>query len=109
MNNNDFFSPLSPGSSDAVDLIVLLTDRFRAYIDERPWIRIGAELGGGFAVLYVEPERINDILEDFGGGAIDFFPRVMSPLDSRANAAAGISAVLDQPFLDLSGEGWLSA
>ena len=90
-----------------VDLIVLLSDSFRRYIADRRWIRLGAELDGGFAVLYTNEENIPQIVRDFGGGAIAYFPRIMSPLDSRANASAGISAVIDQPFLDLSGSGVL--
>ncbi|MBQ7161739.1 MAG: S8 family peptidase [Clostridia bacterium] len=90
-----------------VDLIVLLTDNFRRYIEERPWIRIGAELDGGYAVLYVDTRDLDQIVEDFGGGTIAFFPRIMSPLDSRANAAAGISQVTDQPFLGYDGTGVL--
>ncbi len=40
-----------------------------------------------------------------GSDFLDFLPRIMSPTDSQSNDVTGITRVLNQPFLNLSGRG----
>lgn len=90
---------------DTVDFQVLNTLRFRTYAAQRPYLRIGTELANNYVVIYTNERYISEVLDDLGGDFLRFFPKIMSPVDARANEAAGITRVLDQPFLDLTGRG----
>ena len=88
-----------------VDFQVINTRRFREYIQDKPYIRVGTQLENNYAVVYANEKYIQKLLVDLGSDFLSFYPKIMSPLDIQSNEASGISQVLNQPFLDLTGYG----
>ncbi len=86
-----------------VDFQILLTDRFREYARTRPYLHIGTELASNYAVVYTNERYIDQLLSDLGSDFLSFYPKIMSPLDNASNEISGITPVLNQPFLELSG------
>lgn len=87
-----------------VDFNMLNTDRFKRFVAENPYIKVGTELASGYVVAYTNQENIPKLFNQLGRDFFGFYPRILSPLDAQANEAAGISQVLHQPYLDLSGK-----
>lgn len=88
-----------------VDFQVVDTARFREYARERPYLRIGTEFANSYSIVYTDKKYVDSVFADLGYDFFSFFPVIMSPVDSKQNDAAGITQVLGQPYLDLSGEG----
>ena len=88
-----------------VDFQVINTRRFREYIKDKPYIRLGTQLENSSVVAYTNEKYIQRLLVDLGSDFLSFFPKIMSPLDIQSNEISGITQVLNQPFLDLSGNG----
>ena len=88
-----------------VDFQAINSDRFRAYISDKPYIMLGTELANNYVVGYTNEKNIQKIFTDLGSDFVTFYPKILSPLGSKANDAAGITRVLEQPFLDLTGRG----
>ena len=88
-----------------VDFQALNTERFKIFAKSRPYIRLGTEFENGYIVGYINYAYVTQLLNDLGGDFLYFLPRIMSPTDSQSNDASGITQVLNQPFLNLSGRG----
>ena len=88
-----------------VDFQVLNTERFKIFARSHPYIRLGTEFEDGYIVGYINQAYVTQLLSDLGGDFLYFLPRIMSPTDSHSNDASGITQVLNQPFLNLSGRG----
>lgn len=88
-----------------VDFQVLNTERFKIFARSRPYIRLGTEFENRYIVGYINQAYVTQLLNDLGGDFLYFLPRIMSPTDSQSNDASGITRVLNQPFLNLSGRG----
>ena len=88
-----------------VDFQFLNTERFKIFAKSRPYIRLGTEFEDGYIVGYINQAYVTQLLSDLGGDFLYFLPRIMSPTDSHSNDASGITQVLNQPFLNLSGRG----
>jgi len=88
-----------------IEFQVIYTDRFAAYAQERPYIRLGTRLANDYVVGYTNVNNIQQIFQDTGSDFLSFFPQLLSPTDSKTNDASGITPVLNQPFLNLSGRG----
>ena len=88
-----------------VDFQFLNTERFKIFARSHPYIRLGTEFEDGYIVGYVNQAYVTQLLSDLGGDFLYFLPRIMSPTDSYSNDASGITQVLNQPFLNLSGRG----
>ena len=88
-----------------VDFQVLDSERFREYAALRPYLYPGTTLANGYRVVYTEEKYISQVYRDLGGDFLFFEPKILSPVDIAANDSAGITAVLGQPFLDLTGSG----
>ena len=88
-----------------VDFQFLNTERFKIFAKSRPYIRLGTEFENGDIVGYINQAYVTQLLNDLGGDFLYFLPRIMSPTDSQSNDASGITRVLNQPFLNLSGRG----
>ncbi|MEA4966269.1 MAG: S8 family peptidase [Oscillospiraceae bacterium] len=91
--------------STTVDFQVLNTDRLKAFVRDKPYLHFGTELANNYIVGYVNQNRIRDLLEELGSDIISFYPKILSPLGSKSNDDSGITQVLNQPFLNLSGRG----
>lgn len=88
-----------------VEFFSLNTDRFKRIVERRPEIKVGPELISGYVVVYTNKDNIQNLFQELGSDFIGFFPKVLSPLDQQSNDAAGISPVLEHPYLNLSGKG----
>ncbi len=88
-----------------VSFSIVNIDRFQAYARDKPYIRIGTQLANLLAIAYTNKKNIFRIFEELGYDFLDFFPKILSPLDAKSNEAAGIAQVLNQPVLNLSGRG----
>lgn len=89
----------------SVDFQVIDSDSFRSYAAQRPYIYPGTTLANGYTVVYTDEKYISEIYRELGGDFLFFEPKILSPVDTAANDSSGITAVLGQPFLDLSGSG----
>ena len=90
---------------DTVDFQAIASDRFLKYAAQRPYIYLGTRLANDYIVAYTNERYIDEIYRELGSDMLTFMPKIMSPVDSASNEAAGITRVLGQPFLDLSGQG----
>lgn len=84
---------------------VVNTDRFKVYVRDRPYIKLGTETANGVVVAYTNKNNLFKIFEELGYDFLEFFPKILSPLDSQSNEASGIAQILNQPILNLSGRG----
>lgn len=88
-----------------VEFFTLNTDRFKRYVSTHPYLKVGPEFISGYVPVYTNREYMPTIFKDLGSDYIGLYPKVMSPLDQASNDAAGISPVIDHPYLNLSGKG----
>ncbi len=88
-----------------VDFQVINTGRFLEYAKDKPYIHLGTELANHYLVAYTNEKYIQGLLMDLGSDFLTFYPKIMSPLDIQSNDSSGITQVLNQPFLRLSGRG----
>ena len=88
-----------------IDFNVLNTDRFKIYSKNKPYIKIGTELANGYVVAYTNKINIPKLFEELGNDFLGFYPQILSPVDSKTNDISGITQVLEQPYLNLSGRG----
>ncbi len=80
------------------------TIRFRRFVEENPYIRVGTELGTGYVPFYINENNVERILDEFRKNWL-LTPAILSGTDIKANNAAGITPILNQPYLDISGNG----
>lgn len=80
------------------------TERFQNFLEENPFIKAGTKLGTGYIPVYINIENTPILLEELGNSYL-LYPTILSPLDSVANTEAGITRILEQPNLNLSGQG----
>ena len=87
------------------DFQLVMTDQLAEKVAAIPYIHIGTRFANGYTVLYANEKYIPQIFSQFGGDYLMLTPKILSPVDSFSNESAGISQVLGQPFLDLTGQG----
>lgn len=56
-------------------------------------------------IAYTDEKNIPAVFEELGGDFLRFTPKLLSPVDAHGNESSGITKVLSQPYLDLSGKG----
>lgn len=88
-----------------VDFQVVNTDRFQEYAKDKPYLRFGKEFSNDYIIGYTNERYIQQTLEDLGSDFLSFYPKIMSPVDAKSNEVSGITQVLNQPFLNLTGRG----
>lgn len=88
-----------------VDFQVINTARFREYAKDKPYLHFGTELANNYVIVYTNEKYIQGLLMDLGSDFLSFYPKILSPLDSFSNDRSGITQVLNQPFLGLTGRG----
>jgi len=88
-----------------VDFQAINSDRFKTFVKNKPYLHFGTELANSYIVGYTNEKNIQSLLTEMGGDVMTFFPKILSPLASKANDESGITQVLNQPFLGLSGRG----
>lgn len=88
-----------------VDFQAIASDSFLEYAAARPYLHLGTRLANGYLIVYTNEKYIQQTYEELGGDFLLFSPKIMSPVDINSNNAAGITEVLGQPFLDLTGRG----
>lgn len=86
-----------------VDFSALNSDRFKVFVKERPYLHTGTELASGYVVMYTNRKNLPVTFSEMGQNYLTFFPRILSPLDEQSNYDSGITQVLNQPYLNLTG------
>ncbi|WP_304508539.1 S8 family peptidase [Anaerotignum sp.] len=86
-----------------VDFNVINTDRFKIFARDKPYLKLGTELANELVVVYTNKANIPLLFDTLGNDFNEFFPKIMSPLDSKSNEDSGIAQITNQPFLQLSG------
>ncbi|KXL53210.1 subtilase family protein [Anaerotignum neopropionicum] len=87
-----------------VDFAFVNTDRFKLFVKDKPYIKLGTEMANEMIVLYTNKDNIPKLFEELGNDFEEFFPKIMSPMDSKSNDASGITRVQNQPFIKLTGK-----
>jgi subtilisin family serine protease len=105
--NEDYLLPLDEFVKlpTTVSFNVVNTERFQIFLKDRPYIRLGTELANKLIIAYTNKDNIVRVFNELGNDFLEFFPKILSPLDSKSNEASGITQVLNQPVLNLSGRG----
>jgi len=78
--------------------------RFQIFLKENPYIKVGTQLGTGYVPVYSNIKNIPILTKELGNTYL-LYPAILSPVDAMANNEAGITAVIEQPYLNLSGKG----
>ncbi len=86
-----------------VDFNIVNTDRFKAFVQDKPYLKLGTELANELVMVYTHRDNLTLLLVELGNDYNELFPKIMSPLDSRSNEDSGITQIQNQPFLNLSG------
>lgn len=81
------------------------TPSFRAYLEERPYIRLGKILFNQTAILYTNEENMPKIFEELGSDFLNIYPEIYGLTAREALEASGIIQVQQQPYLNLTGQG----
>ncbi|OGO93624.1 MAG: hypothetical protein A2Y17_00765 [Clostridiales bacterium GWF2_38_85] len=92
---------------DTVDFIVQNSEYFLEYIKDKPYIYPTFSLIGEYLVAYTSKEKIEKVSQELGSAFIAAESTVLGLLDHQALEAAGIIQVIQQPFLNLRGQGVL--
>jgi len=87
-----------------VDFGTINSDRFKLFVKDRPWLHVGTELANEYVVVYLNEKYFSRLSEELGT-VFPIEPRILSPLSDKSNEDSGITRVLNQPFLNLSGRG----
>jgi len=88
-----------------VDFNLINTDRFKLYAKDKPYIKVGTQLANKVVMVYANEKYIPKLFNDLGNDFFDFYPYILSPLDSNSNEESGISPIINQSYLNLSGRG----
>ncbi|BAL01817.1 peptidase S08 family protein [Oscillibacter valericigenes Sjm18-20] len=94
-------------SPDTVDFVV----RQNAFVDQllenNPSIVTTQLLAGRYIICYTDTKTFNSLINQFGSSFISYISLVLGLLDRANLAAAGVTQVHQQPYLDLRGKGVL--
>lgn len=82
----------------------IYSKRVEEFLQEHPDIKAGRVLGSGFVPLYLNTKNIALLINELGN-PYTLLPAVLSPVGAQANTDAGITQVLEHPYLGLSGSG----
>lgn len=88
-----------------VDFQALASESFLEYARTRPYLHLGTRLANDYIVVYTNERNIPQVYSELGGNFMLFAPKIMSPVDIGSNDSAGITRVIGQPFLNLTGGG----
>ena len=80
---------------------------FANTIKNIPYIKLGKVVRGGYAAIYLDSRRVNDLIAALGTAAFELFPEILAPLGRVSLEASNIMRVQQQPYLDLRGRGTL--
>lgn len=86
-----------------VDFETINSDRFKLFVKERPYLRVGTELASGYVVVYTNKKYLQKVFTEMGENYLTFYPRILSPLDEQSNYDSGITQILNQPYLNVTG------
>jgi subtilisin family serine protease len=88
-----------------VDFQAINSDRFKEFVKDKPYLRFGTELANNYIVGYTNEKNLQPLFMALGSDFLSFYPTILSPLSGKSNDDAGVTQVLGQPFLGLTGRG----
>ncbi|MCL2616954.1 MAG: S8 family serine peptidase, partial [Defluviitaleaceae bacterium] len=80
---------------------------FRQYVKDRPYIKIGGWIQGGYLVAYAPADRMAQVFQELGRTFSNTYPYLLGLMDRYSLGEAGIINVQHIPDLDLHGRGVL--
>ncbi|MCL1874509.1 MAG: S8 family peptidase [Clostridiales bacterium] len=93
---------------DTVGFITVANMAFREYIKDKPYIRIGTYLPiVNYVIAYTSGFYLDRVYRDLEMGFTSVYPQLFTITDQESNYAAGITPILNQPHLNLTGRGVL--
>lgn len=81
------------------------SDRFRTFVEENPYIRIGSVLSGGYVVAYVSEDRLHPVLRELGENFMNSHPIDYTILDVETFETPYVTRFQQMPGVDLRGQG----
>ena len=90
-----------------VDLVMVNDSSFRRFAAAHPYIKIGAEIDGSWAIIYLPEDKIPHVLQSLHVSPVLVYPRVLGLLGKPALISSGILQVQQRPYMDLKGRGVL--
>ena len=92
---------------DIIDITVRFDKQFRAYMRDRPSIKLGKIYSGGWAVVYLPESMLDQLSNDLNLSLVTIMPKALILLGRDSLAASGILQVQRRPHIDLKGRGVL--
>lgn len=81
------------------------SDRFRNFVTENPYIRIGAVLSGGYVIAYVSEDKLRSTLRELGETFMSTHPIGCTLLDVPSFEEPFVTRIQQMPGYDLRGQG----
>ncbi|MCL2856762.1 MAG: S8 family peptidase [Oscillospiraceae bacterium] len=91
-----------------IEVLILESEAMpTAFLENNPYIKYKTTVTGGYTILYVHRDDIEQIISNTVGYSSNVFPLVLGLLGSADLESSGILQVHRQPFLNLMGSGVL--
>lgn len=94
-------------SPDTVDFIVRGSENLDVFLRENPNVIATQTLAGRYVVCYSNVNEFKTIINQLGSSYLSSLSIVLGLLDRPALEASGITAIQQQPYLELRGQGVL--
>lgn len=94
-------------SPDTIEFIIPESQFILDFIQDRPYIVATTSLLGGFLLVYVDINYLDELYEELGSYIEFVLSTVLGLLSERALVRAGILQIHEHPFLNLRGSGVL--
>lgn len=94
-------------SNDYLDLVIEYNDSVRRFIEDNESVRVCNILQDRYVIINIQRGDYERLMQLGGRNLISLEPFLMGLTDSAALTASGITAVQNQPYLGLRGQGIL--
>ena len=82
----------------------MITKRLQEFVKENPYIKLGPQLGTGYVPVHIDIAHIPALTREMGKQYL-LNPAILSPLGKFSHDQAGITSIVQHPYLDLTGKG----
>jgi len=103
--NGDILTKEYLNDPNTVDFVVRNSEDFKAYSKDKPEVKLVQTLSDRYIVGYTDRQHIEDIIENLGVGYYSQPPLTMGLLGNADLDASGITNILQQQDLSLTGSG----
>ena len=92
---------------DVIDVIMRYDRRFREYVKNHSFIKVGKVFNEGWAISYIPSDMLDTVINDLNESYVPVMPRALSLMSRHSLISSGILQVQQRPFMDLKGRGVL--